>query len=78
MAMLPQSELFCFALRSIRFDLCVELLHYNVHYRLGVDEHTLVAWDTPSQGYWHEGHFQGDNIWASGGKDAPFDRPVRG
>ncbi|XP_076449106.1 beta-1,3-glucan-binding protein-like [Babylonia areolata] len=43
--------------------------------RLGVDGHTVMAWDTPSGGYWQEGQLQGDNIWASGGKDAPFDRP---
>ena len=44
--------------------------------RLGVDNHTLLSFNTPSEGYWREGRFQGDNIWASGGKDAPFDRPV--
>eukprot|EP00916_Digyalum_oweni_P008853 GHVL01014792.1.p1 GENE.GHVL01014792.1~~GHVL01014792.1.p1 ORF type:complete len:450 (+),score=24.77 GHVL01014792.1:43-1392(+) len=43
--------------------------------KLGVDSHTLIAFNTPSQGYWHEGNFQGNNIWANGGKDAPFDRP---
>ncbi|KAK7505728.1 hypothetical protein BaRGS_00002999 [Batillaria attramentaria] len=31
--------------------------------RLGVDDHTIQAWDTPSQGYWAAGHFSGDDIW---------------
>ncbi|XP_070189819.1 beta-1,3-glucan-binding protein-like isoform X1 [Littorina saxatilis] len=45
--------------------------------KLGIDTHTIKAFITPPQGHWHEGHFQGDNIWASGGKDAPFDRPFK-
>ncbi|KAK7505729.1 hypothetical protein BaRGS_00003000 [Batillaria attramentaria] len=45
------------------------------HIRIGVDDHTVLAVNTPSNGYWQEGHFSGTNIWANGGKDAPFDRP---
>ncbi|PVD20571.1 hypothetical protein C0Q70_18727 [Pomacea canaliculata] len=43
--------------------------------KIGVDDHTSIAHNTPAAGYWHEGQFSGTNIWASGGKDAPFDRP---
>nr|KAG5712954.1 hypothetical protein BaRGS_021748 [Batillaria attramentaria] len=42
---------------------------------IGVDDHTCLAFNTPPNGYWQEGHFSGTNVWASGGKDAPFDRP---
>ena len=44
--------------------------------RMGVDNHTVLSFYTPPQGYWQEGHFHGNNVWASGGKDAPFDQPV--
>ncbi|XP_071092065.1 beta-1,3-glucan-binding protein-like [Haliotis cracherodii] len=43
------------------------------HIRLSVDDHPVLAWSTPSQGYWSYSHLTGHNIWASGGKDAPFD-----
>ena len=43
---------------------------------MGVDERTVFAMDTPAEGFWREGHFQGHNIWSGGGKNAPFDRPV--
>ena len=41
-----------------------------------MDEGTVFAMDTPAEGFWREGHFQGHNIWSGGGKNAPFDRPV--
>ena len=45
-------------------------------FRIGVDDHTVLTLNTPSQGFWNEAHLQGDNIWASGGPNAPFDKPV--
>ena len=30
----------------------------------------------PSGGFWQLGGFSGNNIWASGSKMAPFDKPV--
>ncbi|KAK7102124.1 hypothetical protein V1264_020392 [Littorina saxatilis] len=45
------------------------------HIRIGVDDHTVLTVNTPSQGFWNEAHLQGNNIWAHGGKSAPFDRP---
>ncbi|KAK7505726.1 hypothetical protein BaRGS_00002997, partial [Batillaria attramentaria] len=51
-------------------------LDWTEHYiKIGVDSHTVLAFNTPSDSYWQNGHFSGTNIWASGGKDAPFDRP---
>nr|KAG5712952.1 hypothetical protein BaRGS_021746 [Batillaria attramentaria] len=50
-------------------------LNSKGHIRIGVDSHTVLAFNTPSDSYWQNGHFSGTNIWASGGKDAPFDRP---
>ncbi|XP_070191617.1 beta-1,3-glucan-binding protein-like [Littorina saxatilis] len=43
--------------------------------RIGVDGHTSLTVNTPSQGFWNEAHLQGNNIWAHGGKSAPFHRP---
>ncbi|KAK6177896.1 hypothetical protein SNE40_012770 [Patella caerulea] len=43
------------------------------HIRMEVDGQAVLSWNTPPEGYWkHEG-FAGDNIWAKGGTDAPFD-----
>jgi len=42
---------------------------------LGVDEHTLLSKDMPSQGLWNQNHLQGSNIWSHGGHNAPFDKP---
>ncbi|XP_067652754.1 beta-1,3-glucan-binding protein-like [Haliotis asinina] len=46
------------------------------HIRLSVDDHPVLAWSTPPQGLWSYSHMTGHNIWASGGKDAPFDGPM--
>jgi len=45
------------------------------HITLGIDSHTTIQLNTPANGYWAEGHFTGNNVWSSGGRDAPFDRP---
>ena len=31
---------------------------------------------TPDDSFWDWGGFGGSNIWASGGRNAPFDQPV--
>ncbi|KAK7115101.1 beta-1,3-glucan-binding protein-like isoform X2 [Littorina saxatilis] len=43
--------------------------------RMGVDNLTVLSMPTPQGGFWKEGHFEGPDIWAKGGKNAPFDRP---
>ncbi|KAK7102125.1 hypothetical protein V1264_020393 [Littorina saxatilis] len=43
--------------------------------RTGVDDHTVLAVDTPPQGFWNASHLNGTNIWAHGAKNAPFDKP---
>ncbi|KAK7102132.1 beta-1,3-glucan-binding protein-like [Littorina saxatilis] len=43
--------------------------------RTGVDDHRVLTLDTPPQGFWNASHLNGTNIWARGGKNAPFDRP---
>ena len=36
----------------------------------------MMTSNTPSDGYWTRGGFQGDDIWAGGDRNAPFDQPV--
>ncbi|XP_046556130.1 beta-1,3-glucan-binding protein-like [Haliotis rubra] len=43
------------------------------HIRMDVDHQPILAWTTPPKGYWDYSHLSGNNIWAHGGKDAPFD-----
>jgi len=45
------------------------------HIKVGVDSHTVMTVNTPSNSFWHEAGLHGTNIWANGGKNAPFDRP---
>nr|KAG5698814.1 hypothetical protein BaRGS_019666 [Batillaria attramentaria] len=47
------------------------------HIIIGVDDHTILAHNTPSDGYWHHSHFPDNvqNVWANGGWNAPFDQP---
>jgi len=45
------------------------------HIRMGIDNMTTLAWETPAEGYFKYGGFHGDNIWANASHDAPFDRP---
>lgn len=44
--------------------------------RTTVDGHEVLKVNTPSGGFWNWGGFHGSNIWASGGRNAPFDQPV--
>lgn len=48
----------------------------NVCFRTTVDGHEVLKVNTPSGGFWNWGGFHGSNIWASGGRNAPFDQPV--
>ncbi|XP_048253234.1 beta-1,3-glucan-binding protein-like [Haliotis rufescens] len=43
------------------------------HIRMDVDNQPVLAWSTPSQGYWSYSNYGGNNLWGSGGRDAPFD-----
>ncbi|XP_071142011.1 beta-1,3-glucan-binding protein-like [Mytilus edulis] len=45
------------------------------HIRTTVDGHEVLKVNTPSGGFWNWGGFHGSNIWASGGRNAPFDQP---
>ncbi|XP_033727758.1 beta-1,3-glucan-binding protein-like [Pecten maximus] len=40
-----------------------------------VDNAEILRINTPSQGFWNWGGFSGNNIWSSGGRNAPFDKP---
>nr|AMN92714.1 endo-1,3-beta-D-glucanase [Azumapecten farreri] len=40
-----------------------------------VDNVEIMRINTPSQSFWGWGGFSGNNIWASGGRNAPFDKP---
>nr|KAG5695034.1 hypothetical protein BaRGS_015858 [Batillaria attramentaria] len=44
---------------------------------MGVDDHPILSWNTPPHGYWQEGEFPSNlhNVWSSGTKSAPFDKP---
>lgn len=44
------------------------------HMRVTVDDRQILYVGTPSNSYWGFGGFGGTNIWASGGRDAPFDQ----
>ncbi|KAK3583603.1 hypothetical protein CHS0354_039425 [Potamilus streckersoni] len=44
----------------------------NTHIILSVDGQPVLTASTPSEGYYKKGGFT--NIWAAGGKDAPFDQ----
>ncbi|KAK7480915.1 hypothetical protein BaRGS_00027826 [Batillaria attramentaria] len=51
-------------------------LDWTEHYmKIGVDDHTVLTLNTPSNGFWNEGGFGGNNIWAHGAHNAPFDKP---
>ena len=41
-----------------------------------VDGQQIGQVNPPSGGFWQLGGFSGNNIWASGSKMAPFDKPV--
>ena len=41
-----------------------------------VDGQTILYVPTPGEGFWNHCHLGGTNIWASGGRNAPFDQPV--
>ena len=41
-----------------------------------VDGTQILHVPTPSNGFWNYGGFHGSNIWASGGRNAPFDHHV--
>jgi len=41
-----------------------------------VDDHEVMREDIGAGGFWERGDFDGDNLWASGTKAAPFDQPV--
>ncbi|XP_046361296.2 beta-1,3-glucan-binding protein-like [Haliotis rufescens] len=43
------------------------------HIRMDIDNQPVMAWTTPSQGYWSYSHQSGTNVWSQGGNDAPFD-----
>nr|AIY63536.1 endo-1,3-beta-D-glucanase isoform 2 [Lambis sp. AAB-2014] len=47
----------------------------EAHIRIGVDDHTVLAVNTPQEGFWVDSNLPGTNIWAEGGRNAPFDRP---
>ncbi|CAC5391820.1 Beta-1,3-glucan-binding protein [Mytilus coruscus] len=47
------------------------------HIRTTVDGHEVLKVTTPSGGFWNWGGFGGSNIWASGGRNAPFDQPFQ-
>ncbi|ESO99025.1 hypothetical protein LOTGIDRAFT_238954 [Lottia gigantea] len=38
-----------------------------------VDGNPVLDWKTPPEGYWKHENFSGNNLWANGGPDAPFD-----
>jgi hypothetical protein len=42
-----------------------------------VDNQRILYIPTPGNGFWNWGGFGGANIWASGGRNAPFDQAVR-
>ncbi|XP_055955945.1 beta-1,3-glucan-binding protein-like [Patella vulgata] len=43
------------------------------HIKMMIDNQPVLAWNTPSEGYFKHENLGGSNIWSSGGKDAPFD-----
>ncbi|XP_064599317.1 beta-1,3-glucan-binding protein-like [Liolophura sinensis] len=44
------------------------------HIRTYVDDELVLDMPTPEEGYWKFGGFSGEDIWAKGGRDAPFDK----
>ncbi|KAK3088787.1 hypothetical protein FSP39_023702 [Pinctada imbricata] len=42
-----------------------------------VDNQEIMHIRTPNEGWWNRAHLGGGNIWASGGKNAPFDQPFQ-
>ncbi|CAC5391818.1 unnamed protein product [Mytilus coruscus] len=50
---------------------------YSDRIRVTVDGDQIMYVGTPGNGFYSYGGFGGSNIWASGGKNAPFDQPFQ-
>ena len=48
-------------------------------FRISVDNDVILHVNTPANGFWDYGNMwqYGDNIWKNGGRNAPFDQPVK-